>query len=181
MSMGQYFWRCDSDGASLVQMLGLPADSDGLHWIASHNPSQLLLIPNVHPASVTAAAAGDHQALAYLRFTAQHHAALPDACILTPLDKVCQEASKLGSRDDEDAYCTELKQRDPSLASIFESRQGFTSRLLQTAAMEGQLAAMKWMRAICPRTFGLATTNIISCSLSRPVRDCQVHLLRAQA
>ncbi len=147
-------------------MLDLPADSDGLRWIVSHNPSQLLLIPRVYPASVTAAAAGDHQTLACLRITAQQHAALPEAGIVTPLDKVCLEFSKLSSRADVDKLYADLEQRDPSLAGIFRTRQAFTRSLLETAAKEGQLAAMKWMRAICSRTFALATTSII-CEAAR--------------
>ena len=78
-----------------MQMLDLPADGEGLSWIVEQDATQLLLIPGLQPASIAAAAAGDQQALAYLLFTAQHHAAYPGVCALTPLDEACLQASEL--------------------------------------------------------------------------------------
>ncbi|KAK9843168.1 hypothetical protein WJX74_007913 [Apatococcus lobatus] len=68
--------------------LQLPTSSEGLGWIASQGPSQPLLIPGLQMASITAAGAGDAQALAYIRFTAQQFAALGSRNH-TPLDELC--------------------------------------------------------------------------------------------
>ncbi len=133
-------------------MLGLPTDSDGLGWIVSRGPLRILLIPNIHPASITAAAAGDVQALAYIRFTAQHHAAFPDGCSFTPWDKACHEAHKTGSRAEYDNFRENLKKSDPQLGSVFDARSTSTRLMLLEAAVEGQLAAIKWIHAICLRT-----------------------------
>ena len=72
-------------------MVDLPPAGEGLSWIVKHDPTRLLLIPDLQPISIAAAAAGDQQALAYLRFTAQHHAVQACSCNLSPLDKACLE------------------------------------------------------------------------------------------
>ena len=128
-------------------MADLPAGSDGLGWIVSHDVSQLLLIPGIQPASIAAAAAGDQQALAYLRSTAQHHAAYPGACALSPLDKLCAEALK---SSESDRWKAALRTTAPQLVSIFNARRLFTRQLHDSAAREGILAAIRWLRAICP-------------------------------
>ncbi len=127
-------------------MADLPAGSDGLGWIVSHDVSQLLLIPGIQPASIAAAAAGDQQALAYLRFTAQHRAASPGACTLSPLDKLCVEARHSTS----DRWEAALRKTSPQIVNVFNVRRLFTRQLLDSAAREGILAAIRWLRAICP-------------------------------
>ncbi len=146
-------------------MVDLPADGKGLGWIVSHDPCRLLLIPGLQPASITAAAAGDQQALAYLRFTAQHYAAHPKACSLSPLDKVCLEFTKHGSRDINE-FEAELQESNPRVYNIFRARETFTRELLEGAARTGQLAAMKWIRAICPRTSYSESSELASLAVA---------------
>ncbi len=141
-------------------MADLPADNEGLGWIVSQDPTQLLLIPGLQPASITAAAAGDQQALAYLRVTAQHHAAHPGACILSPLDRICLELTECGERDVDEVWA-ELQENSPELMGIFTGRERFTRVLLDNATEQGELAAMKWVRAICPRTPDSESTNLV--------------------
>lgn len=69
-------------------MLELPEDGEGLGWIARHSLSRLLLIPGLLPASITAAAAGDQEALAHLRAQAEQFAAMGSSSN-DPLDRVC--------------------------------------------------------------------------------------------
>ncbi|KAK9818957.1 hypothetical protein WJX74_007307 [Apatococcus lobatus] len=80
-------------------VLNLPADSQGLSWIVSQGPSQLLLIPGLTAASIAAAAAGDPDAHSYLRFAAQHFAAHGSTQNITALDNICIEACNLGDHD----------------------------------------------------------------------------------
>ncbi len=144
-----------------MQMVDLPSGSDGLGWIVSHDPSKLLLIPNLHPASIVAAAAGDELALAYIRFTAQQHVAFPDACTFTPLDTVCCEACTPCKDRPFYVFHEDLQKRDPQIASIFIPRHTFTLSLLKNAAKEGQLAAIKWIHAICPRTEAMEEVDLV--------------------
>ncbi len=134
-------------------MLDIPANGEGLGWIVSHDLSQLLLIPGLQPSSIAAAAAGDQQALSYLRFRAQDHAAHPGAFIPNPFDRMCLEASAVVDEVDYVDFYMASQEEAPMLTAIFEARQTYIRDLFDTAASEGQLAAMKWMRAICPRTF----------------------------
>ncbi|KAK9846929.1 hypothetical protein WJX84_007162 [Apatococcus fuscideae] len=46
------------DPQQLEQVLDLPEHGQGLAWVARRNPGELLLIPDVHATSITAAAAG---------------------------------------------------------------------------------------------------------------------------
>ncbi|KAK9840418.1 hypothetical protein WJX74_009611 [Apatococcus lobatus] len=75
--------------------LDFPEGSQGLGWIVGHGPLQLLLIPGLTAASIAAAAAGDTDALNYLRFAAQHFAALGSTQNITALDRLCIEACSL--------------------------------------------------------------------------------------
>ncbi len=143
-------------------MADLPADSEGLGWIVSRDPTRLMLIPGLQPASITAAAAGDQQALAYLRFTAQHHAAYPGACVLSPLDKMCRELTDLPPGRDVDQVWLEIGEDNPQLVGTLSARELFTRDLLDQAAQQGELAAMKWVRAICPRTTDSESTDLVN-------------------
>ncbi len=133
-------------------MLNLPADDAGLSWIVRQGPTQLMLISNVQPASVIAAAGGDQQALAFLRFAAQHHAAYPRSCVLTRLEEVCLEAANLRVRDEHVAFLDNLAGEDCQLARIFETRHAHTNSVFRKAASEGNTAALKWLQAICFQT-----------------------------
>ena len=96
-------------------MVDLPADIEGLSWIVSNDPTQLLLIPGLQPASIAAAAAGDHQALAYVRFTAQNFAAYAGTRILSPLEEACLAVSKATTLCEHDDLFANLGEEDPSL------------------------------------------------------------------
>ncbi len=138
-------------------MLDLPADDAGLSWIVSQGPTQLMLIPNVQPASVIAAAGGDQQALAFLRFSAQQNAAYPRSCVLPRLDEVCLEASKFKVRDEHVAFFDNLTQEDCQLACVFEARHAHTNSIFRKAASTGNTAALKWLQVICFQTVILDT------------------------
>ena len=92
-------------------MVDLPADDEGLSWIVSRDPTKLLLIPGLQPSSIAAAAAGDQQALAYLRFTAQHFAAHAGTRLLNPLDRACLAACKVTGQAGYHAFSSQLSRR----------------------------------------------------------------------
>ncbi len=142
-------------------MVDLPADDEGLSWIVSRDPTKLLLIPGLQPSSIAAAAAGDQQALAFVRFTAQHFAAHAGTRLLSPLDKACLAACKVTGPESYDIFFTALQEKTPQLARIFEARQTHTQDMLDAAASEGRLSAMKWIRAICPRIFYSESSNLM--------------------
>ena len=76
-----------------MQMIELPHGAEGLGWIISQEPLQLLLIPGLESASITAAAAGDQDALSHLRSVAQSAAAHRSILNPSELDKCCPQAS----------------------------------------------------------------------------------------
>ena len=141
----------ESMGWFHMQMLELPRDGEGLGWIASQGPPKLLLIPGLQTASITAAAAGDADALAYVRFTAQQFAAM-GSHNQTPLDTVCTAASKISSSDEHAQFLAELGSKK-DLRPAYLARKASTHRLLRYAAQEGQVAALQWLRALCHRTW----------------------------
>ena len=145
-----------------MQMVDLPADRDGLNWIVNQDATRLLLIPGLQPASIAAAAAGDQQALAYLRFTAQQNAADPGACAVGPLDRACLQASKVDHSKSYSRFCRKLSEEHPQIVLVFEAREMYTKQQHIKAASTGKLAALKWMQAICPQTF------MIKCNLMTP-------------
>ncbi len=144
-----------------MQMFDLPADDEGLSWIVSMDPTKLLLIPGLQPSSIAASAAGDQQALAYLRFTAQHFAAYAGTRNLNPLDRACLAASKVKDKQAHHAFLDTLKNRNPQLARVFNARQCHTLRLLKQAARAGEVSAIKWMQAICPPTFSSRSLELM--------------------
>ena len=137
------------EGGPGMQMTDLPDGTEGLSWIVSRDPTQLLLIPGLQPASIAAAAAGDQQALAYLRFTAQQFAEYAGLHILSPLDRACLSASEVGDEQCQAYFLEDLQEKDLQLASIFEARLKHTNNQLECAARSGKLSALKWMKAIC--------------------------------
>ena len=141
-------------------MVDLPADGEGLSWIVSHDPTQLLLIPGLQPAAIVAAAEGDQQALNYLRFTAQHHAAYPGVCVLNALDSACLEAAESDRYDDHATFLAALQEADSCIATVLKTHQDFTVDQLYKAAQVGELAALMWMRAICWHTWPIREANI---------------------
>ena len=110
-------------------MVDLPAGSEVLSWIISKDPTQLLLIPGLHPASIAAAAGGDQQALAHLRFTAQHFAAYSGTHILTRLDRACLALSKCSTDETHKAFFEELQEQGLEFANLVEARLQHTHNL----------------------------------------------------
>ena len=117
----------------------------GLDYIAASEPHDLLLIPGLLPASITAASLGDHQAAAYLRFTAQHFAAfhLPSTSEYGVFCTAAAQSSSLGEPGDE------LYGSAQRCETIYRRRKHHTMRLFHQAAKKGMLAALKWLRALC--------------------------------
>ena len=130
-----------------LQALDLPEGSNGLSWIVNQGPSQLMLIPGLTAASIAAAAAGDPGALNYLRFAAQHFAALGSTQNITALDKLCIEACSL---EDHNELLDFLQQPDrQQLKDIYRARMDSTTELLDVAVADGRLDSLKWLRALC--------------------------------
>ncbi len=137
-----------------VQMNRLPDGDEGLSWIIDRDPTKLLLIPDLQPASLIAAAAGDRKALAFVHFTAQiHSAATYGECRTNLLDEACLAATELKTMDEYRAFLQELKQKDPQLASVFDARWDHTMKLMEEAAAAGEVSAMKWIRGVCARSW----------------------------
>ncbi len=136
-----------------MQMVDLPSDGEGLSWIASHDPAGLQLIPGLQPACIEAAAAGDLEALAYLRFTAQHHAAYPGICAQDDFDRAIMQISE--DSDDHASYrlLDDLEKRDAHFKDLFQDRHQHTLKQYAQALHEGQLGALMWLRAICLKTW----------------------------
>ncbi len=130
-------------------MLHLPADGEGLSWIVSHDPTRLQLIPGLQPISIAAAAAGDQQALAYLRFAAQHHAVHPGGSAHNELDRVLVRIAAAVQAGDRYAVRTALRTDGAQFADLIEAREDHTVSLITQAIREGELAAVMWMHAIC--------------------------------
>ena len=128
-------------------MLELPKQGEGLDWIVAHWTSQLLLIPGLQPASIIAAAAGDAEALAYLRFTAQHQAAV-GSCSITPLDAICSAAKEIDDQEELRESCSRYEEHE-KLYQVYQARHNFTMNLMAGAAEAGCLAALQWLRALC--------------------------------
>ena len=176
-----------------MQMLDLPADDEGLSWIVSQDPTQLLLIPGLLPGSIVAAAAGDQQAYAHLRLAAQRHADNPLACPLNPLDRICQDMSAFDNEHEICEYSLQLEKKRPGLASLHEDREYHTVCMYNEAAREGKLAALRWMRAICAYVYFYSGTEVIDAAAeggqleviqylrSRPIPDWWTFQTTAQA
>ena len=140
-----------------LQMVVLPHQAEGLSWIVSHEPLQLLLVPGLQSASITAAAAGDQEALLYLRFVAQCSAAHRSMLHPSDLDTCCLLASELRPQDSEDEAFDveeELSEGTTEIGNAFFIRQRFTADLLKQTVREGQLAALQWIRALCHQIYG---------------------------
>ncbi len=143
-------------------MIDVPADDEGLSWIVSRNPTKLLLVPGLRSASLIAAAAGDDRALKCVRLTAQHFAAYAGAFSLNPLDTVCLVASRVHGMQAYSTFLAAIQRNDPQLASIFDDGRNHTRALLEEAVVAGELAAMKWLYAICPLTCFPESTLLMS-------------------
>lgn len=134
-------------------MLDLPQGGQGLYWIVSQGPQELLLIPGLQAASIAAAATGDQSALSYLHSAAQQFAADGSPLNATGLDNLCIEASHIQQKHPKKAYrmLDDLLLRHQPLRATFKVRLANTSALLQCAVRDGQLDALKWLQALCHR------------------------------
>ena len=139
-----------------LQMVELPHDAEGLSWIVNREPLHLLLIPGLQPASIAAAAAGDQEALSYLRFVAQYSAAHRGMLDPSKLDSCCLQAAELRPEDSDEEFLfgDHLTETSDDVYQAFFHRQNFTEQLLKDAVQEGQLAAFPWIRALCHRIYG---------------------------
>ncbi|KAK9844941.1 hypothetical protein WJX74_008931 [Apatococcus lobatus] len=143
-----------SESSLLIRSLmsKLPSNGQGLSWIANQGPNELLLIPGLQTASITAASAGDTDALAYLRFTAQQFAAM-GSHNQTQLDKVSTAGSKVSARKLKKFWELPELQNNEELRRVYLARREYTIELLKSAAQEGQIAALQWLQALCHRTW----------------------------
>ncbi len=143
-------------------MVDLPENGEGLSWIASHDPAGLQLIPGLQPASIAAAAGGDQQALAYLRFTAQHHAAYPGGSALNDFDRALLQASEATPVGIDTPLLRRLLHSDPQAHALLRTRSEYTMQRFAEAISQGRLDALMWLRALCLITwsiFGLDVTQ----------------------
>ena len=123
----------------LQMLLDLPQDPKGLAWIARKGPAKLLLIPGVQAAVIAAAAREDQQALMCLRITAQQHAA--------GVQKLsAYQAFKLAAAGTTAPAAVAGK---PQLKDVYKQRLKSTRKLMLKAVQGGQLAAFRWLRALC--------------------------------
>ena len=126
-------------------MLVPPPGDEGLAWIVDQGSAHLLLIPGLHTASITAAAAGDKQVLAYLRFTAQQYSAFAGMHSYIPLDAFYLKASGKG----QGSTHTLEPAAEGQLCRVYDARRQSTVQLLIKAAGNGHLAALKWIWGLC--------------------------------
>ncbi|KAK9830769.1 hypothetical protein WJX74_006321 [Apatococcus lobatus] len=131
----------------MSEMLQLPADSGGLAWIDSHEPDKLLLVPGLQAASITAAAAGDEQALAFLRSTVL--LVSPAMQNLHARDSFCQAAFPEENCIASGAAWQQRLDDDESLRAMYLARMSHTSHLLHQALTERRLASLQWLRCLC--------------------------------
>lgn len=134
-------------------MLELPEHGEGLSWIARQDLSELLLMPGLQAESITAAVAGDPEALSHLYSTIQQVTAMCSCRSSNDLlDKICREASKFTSWWQEDALFKRLRS-DGMLYESYGNRKYRMQSLLKTAAPEGELEALLWLQGLCPRNW----------------------------
>ena len=138
---------------SVLQGMELLQHGKGLRWIANQEPAQILLIPGVHSASIAAAGEGDQEAVAYLRFAAQYFVAHGSMQNLNDLDIVCLAGSAITAAAPFRVFWHNLQARDERLKVAYGDRRSATHKILQKAAREGQLAALKWLQALCHRSY----------------------------
>ena len=153
--------RCQGMSEDL-KMVDLPPSNEGLSWIVSQGSAKLLLIPGLQPATIVAAAAGDQQALAYLRFRAEVYASGEVTADPGPLQRVCQTAIQIKDTDEYDDFLDELEKGDKQIWTAFNTRQTFTAELLCEAAWEMRLAPVLWLRALCPPTFEMEQAGVMA-------------------
>lgn len=125
-----------------VQVLSLPTDGKGLAWVAQRCPGQLLLVPGLHATSITAAAAGHHQALQHVHAAALAFAA-PGQQKVEAIDRFFSifSATRGGHASDS------LDGRE--IGNIFCRRDEHTCTVMRDAVRESELHALKWLLAIC--------------------------------
>ena len=145
-------------------MLDFPEKGEGLDWIVNQGTAHLILIPGVQAASITAAALGDEKAQAYLRFKALDFAAFPapagctDRSSFTPFGRSTaahQMASCADGHEDSDPLDSD---EELQLESEFYRREAATAEIFERACRQLQLAAMKWLRALCHQAFDISST-----------------------
>ena len=135
-----------------MQMLQLPADSEGLAWIDAHDPGKLLLVPGLQAASITAASEGDEQALDFLKFTAQHFVGSAALQSMSAQDAFCQAAFPVSNWSKGKTELQLALDNDESLKQLYAARLRHMHDLMHQAICEGRLAALQWLQGICHPT-----------------------------
>lgn len=136
--------------------MDLPSQQEGLNWIddwieeaRSHQaPHELLLIPGVRAADITSAAVGNLQALGCLRAAAEQHAAEIQG---QGRDLEVELQTAVGRHGAWWEAMQECQHNVPDTVKVRElCRRGpATCNCLFDAAFEGELAAVKWLLALC--------------------------------
>ena len=146
-----------TEGQNALQMPDLPSGSGGLDWIMRQAPlggqggsSVLLLVPGLQAASIAAAAAGSPDAFVHLHSAAQQCAA-SGATDCSKFDRFCLAASKVCNFGRNLKLFLEYHPDAEQFGQAFQQRMDFTVHCLHAAVLEGQLEALKWLRALCHR------------------------------
>ena len=124
-------------------MIEVPSSNEGLEWIAACTPHKLLLIQGLNANSIIAAAKGDQQALCHLRTTAQSDASNTrdiSECKFWDLIQSCRRDPVVA------ALHPDIASYLPVMSAMLVS---FMIDTLRTAAGQGKLAALQWLRALC--------------------------------
>lgn len=138
-------------------MADLPADGEGLAWIATHGTSQLAFIPGVRLASIVAASLGEQQALTYLRSRSQEHAAseaepassTSNGSSSSPAVQDDTQGSAAAHNGSQMSSAAQGGEHDSQDQAQLAARKQCTAKLLLKAATEGGMAPMKWLLALC--------------------------------
>ena len=127
-------------------MLELPANGEGLAWIATQGLDKLLLRPGLQAACIKAAAGGDQQALVHLQQAAQQRGTSTHDAAQQPLQTApCFNSSNLGVLH-KAAYDGELAALQ-WLHALCEPMGKAQMGVMGFAAAKGQLHVMQYLLA----------------------------------
>ena len=96
---------------------------------------------------------GNRDALAYLCFAAQHFAALGSNQHITAFDKLCLDASSITDVQ-ELTHFLDLPRHAAWYEEAYRKGMDSTAEFLDEAVAQGQLDALRWLRALCHRFCG---------------------------
>lgn len=130
--------------------LGLPANGEGLSWIAKQTSTSLNWVPGVNEAHIMDAARGNEHTQAYLRQRAAEHAEVT-AYLQNPSSTpmpACIREYALAAQRQAVAWSGNAAQGCQAGPRSYEGRRQATSEIVKAAASCGELAAMQWLRAL---------------------------------